>query len=367
MARNKKTPLKILMIMPALNVCGGMESFIMNYYRHIDRSRIIFDFITHSVSEKNYCDEIRSNGSKIYLFPTFSLRNLRDIKVEFDQVLTKGKYDVVHCNMANAAFLYLRSAKKLKVSLRILHSHQNKAADTVTHALRNIPLIAIGKKFCNVRFACSKEAGDYLFKNDYYHIVKNAIDYKKYLPNERVKEELRKNMELSKKIVFGHTGRLCKQKNQLFLIEVFAVINLTIQNSILLLIGDGESRRELEAKVKELNLSSKVLFMGSRENIPELLQVIDVFVFPSIYEGLGISLLEAQIAGKKCFCSDTIPHEVDISHSINFISLSKTKEYWAKIIIDNLDEKISDSVDNSYDIHLNSEELTNLYETLMTK
>ena len=152
MCQNEKAE-RILVIIPGLNVCGGMESFFMNYFRNIDRSKIVFDFLTHDISDVSYVKEIQELGGNIYRLPPFSIGNLKLIKVEYINILKENHYRIVHCNMANAAFMYLNIAKKMNIPIRILHSHQDKAADSFSHALRNIPLIYYGKKFANVRDA----------------------------------------------------------------------------------------------------------------------------------------------------------------------------------------------------------------------
>ena len=196
MCQNEKHE-RILVIIPGLNVCGGMESFFMNYFRSIDRSKIVFDFLTHDISDVSYVKEIKELGGKIYKLPPFSISNLKLIKLEYINILKENHYRIVHCNMANAAFMYLNIAKKMNIPIRILHSHQDKAADSFSHALRNIPLIYYGKKFANVRIACSKQAGDYLFKTKEYTIINNAIDYSKFKYNQEIRANIRKKLNIN--------------------------------------------------------------------------------------------------------------------------------------------------------------------------
>lgn len=369
MSKNSDGILRVLVIMPALNICGGMESFIMNYFRNIDRNKIIFDFITHDISDNSYEKEIIELGGRIYKLPPFSFGTLKNIRNLYKEILIKNKYKIVHCNMANAAFIYLRIAEKLNVPVRILHSHQDKAADTFSHVLRNIPLIALGKKYSNVNLACSKQAAEFLFSGKEYHIINNAIDYDKYKYNKEIRSKVRKELKLENSFVIGNTGRLCDQKNQSFLIEIFNSILNIKSNSILMIVGEGEKRVELMELAERKGIRDKVLFLGSRDDIDEVLQAMDVFVFPSIYEGLGISLLEAQASGLKSFCSDTIPKDADISKELVYISLEKTADDWAKSILSNIKPNATrsdiHSLAKDYDIRNEADRLSNLYfETL---
>lgn len=364
MGEHKKTE-RVLVIIPGLNVCGGMESFFMNYLRNIDRSKIVFDFLTHDISDNSYVDEIIELGGKIYKLPPFSISNLNLIKSEYVKILNENHYRIVHCNMANAAFLYLNIAKKKNIPVRILHSHQDKAADTWSHALRNIPLIYYGKRFANVRIACSKQAGDYLFNKNDYTIINNAIDYSKFKFNQNLRESIRAQFNITHNYVVGNTGRLVTQKNQKFLIDVFYEIKKKKGNAFLLLVGEGEERIFLEKKVKDLCLEDSVLFLGSRSDINELLLAMDIFVFPSLYEGLGISVLEAQAASLMCFCSENVPKDADISGNIKYISLDLSAKEWADIILMNDStetiRKQNIVLSKEYDIKEKCNQLSNLY------
>ncbi|WP_129739264.1 glycosyltransferase family 1 protein [Massilimicrobiota timonensis] len=364
MCQNEKAE-RILVIIPGLNVCGGMESFFMNYFRNIDRSKIVFDFLTHDISDVSYVKEIQELGGNIYRLPPFSIGNLKLIKVEYINILKENHYRIVHCNMANAAFMYLNIAKKMNIPIRILHSHQDKAADSFSHALRNIPLIYYGKKFANVRIACSKQAGDYLFKTKEYTIINNAIDYSKFKYNQEIRANIRKKININHNYVVGNTGRLAIQKNQRFLIDIFYEIKKKKENAYLLLVGEGEERKSLEEKVIDLSLEDSVLFLGSRSDISELLSAMDVFVFPSLYEGLGISILEAQAASLMCFCSKNVPKEADISGNIEYISLDLSAKEWADIILMNDSTKLIRQQDimlsKEYDIKEKCSQLTYLY------
>lgn len=357
--------IRVLMVLPGLNVCGGMESFIMNYFRNINRERVMFDFVTHNISENSYVEEIQSLGGIIYQLPPFSLKSVKTIKKRVKQILAENDYKIIHCHMANAAFLYLSVAKKAGIPIRILHSHQDKAADSFAHAVRNVPLIYFGLHYCNYRIACSNIAGRYLFKNQKYTIVNNAINYEDYEFNSELRDEVRRELGFTDEIVIGHTGRLCPQKNQLFLLKIMKKLKDRQFNVKLMLIGEGEDRDYLEHATMEMGLSNYVTFLGARKDIRRLLQAMDLFVFPSIYEGLGISVLEAQAASLLTYCSTGVPDEANISGEMIYLSLDKGEEYWTNQIVTRIEKGIERNneriLSKEYDIREKADELTKLY------
>ncbi|WP_286782847.1 glycosyltransferase [Streptococcus sp. UBA4344] len=362
--------IRVLMILPTFNYSGGIESFVMNNLRHLNMKEFQIDILSHDVNALDYVSEVENFGGKVFLLPKFSPKNFSIIKSNYVDILSKNQYDVVHCHMANAAFLYLKYAQKYKVPVRILHSHQNKAADTLIHSLRNIPLLAVGKKYANHCMACTALAGDFLFPNHQYDIVRNAIDYSAYIFDGDRRVALRKKFGFLKTdIVIGHTGRLTSQKNQIFLLSILEKLSLQNPNYKLVLVGGGEDRELLEKKVIKHDLSEKVKFLGDRNDIPELLQVFDLFVFPSIYEGLGISILEAQANGLFCVTSTGVPEDADISANIVHLDLKQGVEMWCEVIARIDISKRSEEVvlDPKYDIIKNADILTGLYRRFLNR
>ncbi|WP_082306737.1 glycosyltransferase [Streptococcus gallolyticus] len=356
--------IKVLMILPTFNYSGGIESFVMNNIRHMNMAEYQIDILSHDVNASDYVSEVEKFGGKVFHFPRFSPKNFSIIKSKYISVLSENQYDIVHCHMANAAFLYLKYAQKYKVSVRILHSHQNKAADTLSHSLRNIPLLAIGKKYANFRMACTKLAGDFLFPKQNYDIVRNAIDYQKYAFDFEKREELRQEFGFYESdIVIGHTGRLTKVKNQVFLLKIFEKLVNQNSNYKLVLVGSGEDLELLEDIVIKSDLQGKVQFFGDRNDIPNILQIFDIFVFPSIYEGLGISILEAQASGLPCVTSTGVPEDADISTNIAHLDLTEEIDKWCEVIGDMDINKRSSNVDldPKYDIVKNADILTEFY------
>lgn len=368
MAKVSNKKIKVLTITPGLNVCGGIESYAMNYYLRINNS-VKMDFITHDISDNYYKNLIEKNGDKVYLFPKIGLKNYKEVINKVDDFFKEHHdYNIVHCHMANAAFLYLKVAKKYGIKVRILHSHQNKAADILSHAIRNVFLIRFGLKYANVNFACSKLAGDYLFKNKKYYIIKNAIDTDRFKFNNEVRNKYRKDLKLNDYFVIGNVGRFCAQKNQLFLIDVFNNVNSKIKSK-LLLIGSGSLKEKIEEKINELGLNENVIILQPKSDIENYYQAMDMFILPSIYEGLGIVNVEAQCTGLQTVVSDRIPKDAGICDLIHYVSLNSSIDEWSNVIIDNMKYKrkshIKDARSCGYDITKESLKLINLYKKII--
>ena len=356
--------IKVLMILPTFDYAGGIESFVMNNIR-LFPDDIRVDILSHYVSASDYVEEINMRGGKVYKLIPFSLSSLRQIKYEYEKILEQGNYDIVHCHMANAAFLYLKIAKKHGIKNRILHSHQEKAADTFTHAMRNYPLLAVGRCYSTKNVACSQNAGNFLFGIGNFQEIDNGIDYEKYRFDESKRDSIRSSLCIDESdIAVVHTGRFCPQKNQIFLLEVFKRFVDIRPNAKLFLVGDGEDREKIEEWIKENKFSEKVEMLGKRTDIDKILSGMDLFVFPSLYEGLPISLLEAQASSIPCVCSNTIPIEADISGRISFVSLKESFESWAEILNEMLERYKRISVIDlreRHSIRYSSNELIELY------
>lgn len=363
-------PMRILQVLPALNYGGGIENYVMNYYRHIDREKFQFDFIIHTNLEISYESEINELGGRVFNLPIFNIRNLNVILKKIDNFFeSHNEYVAVHCHMANASPFYFYSAKKHGIKHLILHSHQPSAADKFSHAIRNMPLLYWGNHLATDRVACSDLAGRFLFGNKSFIIIKNAINIQKFKFDVNIREEVRKELGVEGKFVIGHIGRLTAQKNQLFLLDIFKEVSNRKDNAILVMAGEGEDRKKIQDKVRQLNLEDKVKMLGVRSDANRLYQAFDYFVFPSLYEGLGIVLIEAQCAGLNVLTSsDNIPHEVKLTNYLDFLSLKDNPTKWADTILQNSrtsrNEDLMSIKQAGYDIYEEAEKLQHLYITL---
>lgn len=341
MENNK--PIRVLHSVGVMNR-GGAETLIMNIYRNIDRSKVQFDFLTHHNIEGAYDKEIRSLGGRIYNVPY----GVRTLHFGYVHALNKffnehKEYNVVHSHMSDASGIIAEVARKNNVKTRIAHSH---IANPKHSFLQKIYLQGYAKSLipnnCNYYFACSKEAGRYLFSNkriiNKFEVIKNSIDIDKYLPNYEVRSEVRKKLNIENDFVLGHVGRFQEQKNHLFLIDIFYEVLKRKPNAKLLLVGGGAlgdegTKNKVKERIREKRIVDKVVFLGVRSDVNRLMQAFDVFVFPSLYEGLPLTLIEAQTVGIGCAISDTITKDVDLGlGNLEFISLDNINEWVEKII-----------------------------------
>lgn len=314
--------IKVLHIVPNMNV-GGLETFIMNVYRNIDRNKIQFDFVEHYKDESAYDKEIKSLGGTIYHFTLRNDNNIFKYIKNLNKLFKEHKeYKVIHCHMESIGALVFLIAKFHGIKIRIGHAHTNSVTNNLKGKIKRFTS-SFFKYTTTINLACSDEAGKYLFKNKKFIVIPNGIDFEKFKFNKEKRNELRKKFNLNKELVIGHVGRMDDAKNQLFLIDVFNKYQKYNKNSKLFLVGDGEYKNKIINKIKELNLEDKVVLLGVRSDVNELMSMFDLFAFPSKFEGLGIVLIEAQVNGLKCLASNNIPRNTNISNYIKYISLNE--------------------------------------------
>lgn len=308
---------------------GGIETFLMNYYKNMNRSEVQFDFINIYENGLFFKDEIMKMGGKIYNISSYYKHPFKYIK-ELKKIINDNNYNIIHCNMNSAAMIYPLIASKLSnAKVIISHSH-NSSSDkgflkTIIHNINKhfIPLLATNY------FACSEVAGEWFFSrkvrsSDKYKIIYNGIDFKKFNFNEESRIKKRKELGISSDtLVLGHVGRFNKQKNHRFLVEVFAEINKINCDSKLLLVGTGPLNDEILDLVKKLGIEDNVLFLGQRSDTNELYCAMDLFLLPSLYEGLPLVGVEAQVSGLKCLFSSNITRELSLSNYCEYLPLDK--------------------------------------------
>ncbi|PFW49685.1 glycosyl transferase family 1 [Priestia megaterium] len=310
---------------------------VMNLYRNIDRSKVQFDFIIHTKDKCDYHEDIVSLGGRIYSIPRYKGVNFFQYMRAWHRFLkAHPEYKIIHGHVRSTASIYLRIAKKYGL-VTIAHSHSTSSGTGFAAILKNLLQYPI-RYTADYLFACSKSAGVWLFgkratKKEKFLILKNAIDTKKYIHDHNTRLEKRKELQIEGKFVIGHVGRFSTPKNHDLLIEIFKVVHDKNKNAILLMVGDGELRPIIENKVNDLGLTNSVIFMGVRSDIPEILQAMDVFLFPSLFEGLGIVAIEAQAAGLPCIVSESIPKEAYITDLIKSLPFSNSLDEWAEHIL----------------------------------
>ncbi|MDP4178298.1 MAG: glycosyltransferase family 1 protein [Bacillota bacterium] len=321
-------PIRVLHVTYKMH-CAGIEAFIMNLYRNIDRSKVQFDFLVHYTERQFYDDEIENLGGRIYRLSVREDNNFikyfNDLKSFFSE---HKEYKIVHAHMESFGMFYLNYAKKANIPVRIAHSHNDKVDPSLKGFIKNImnkPFKLLSTDY----MACSDASGKYLFGNKKYLVVKNAIDAQKFIYNNNVRNEVRKELQIENKFVVGHIGRFNDQKNHTFLIDIFNELHKINDNAVLLLLGTGELESNIKEKVKQLGLIDYVYFLGVRKDTDRLYQAMDVFVFPSLYEGLGIVGIESQASGLMTICSDGIPAEARITEYFDCLSLKDDPMKWA--------------------------------------
>lgn len=319
-------PIRILNIFMVLDR-GGAETFVMNVYRQIDRNKVQFDFLVHGDKVGAYEEEIQNMGGKIYRLPSinnfFSYK--KAIKCFFDE---HPDYKVIHSHASELGWFIFREANKRNIPYRICHAHNAPKGITLKSPFRFIFKIGM-KKHSNVYLACSNKAGIWQFgRKSNFKVINNGIFVNDFKFNEELRESVRSELGISDKFVVGHVGRFERQKNHNYLIEIFDCI-ANRQDAVLLLIGEGSLRLEIEQLVKKKGLLERVFFLGSQQNVSKYLCAMDVFVFPSLFEGLPVTLIEAQANGLACYISDSISTEVRITDLIICCPISSSAEDWA--------------------------------------
>lgn len=343
---------------------AGLEAVVMNYYRHMDTSKVQFDFVVGAVNKQLYDEEILERGGVIYRIPGRN-RNTAGYIRKLRKIIEQNQYQIVHIHRNSASMAIDALAVKLaKVPVIIGHSHNTSCVVKWQHYLMK-PFV---NRLVDYRFGCSEEAGRWIFgnRND-IQIIHNAIDSKKYCFNEKIRNKYREDFGISNQFVVGFVGRLHEQKNCKRLLEIFKAV-LSIQpNAVLVMAGDGPQKGELIEYAKILHIADKVIFMGRREDISNVLMMYDVLIMPSLYEGLPVVEVEAQASGLRCIVSDCVPL-IDLTKRVQQVSLGQSDEIWADTILkeDRFNRKMAVQMveEGQYDLAVEAKKLQEFYESI---
>lgn len=316
---------------------GGAETFIMNMFRVIDKEKIKFDFLLNT-DEGAYINEIKFLGGNVYVVPPRSLNIIsycRSINIFFKK--HKDEFDAVHIHTSSLSSLeILYYAKKMRVSRRVIHSHNTVQKGIIHNGLHWINKLIL-KYVANTYLACSKVAADWLYEYTGVYeksiIVNNGIDVEVFSFNEMSRKEIRVSLGIDKQaIVIGHVGRFDEVKNHTFLLKIFKEYFKLNNNSFLVMVGIGPLKADCEKEAEDLGLLQNVRFTGLKSDIYRYLSAFDYFVFPSLYEGLPVALVEAQTSGLTVVCSDKVSKEARLSEGLTYFPLNKTPFQWAEYI-----------------------------------
>lgn len=328
-------PIRILHVLGLFDY-GGAESLVMNLFRHMDRSKIMFDFVVHSEEEGAFEEEAKQLGATIYRVPQYTGKNHFKYRNTWEKLFQKHReYTVIHGHVRSTANIYLKIAKGYGLKT-IAHSHSISSGTGLSAMVKNVMQRGIRKK-TDYFLACSEEAGRWLFgkkvvKQSNFYIMNNAIKAEQYIFNSDIRKKSRNKLGITNEIVIGHVGRLHESKNHLRLLSIYRDFLQLEPNSLMLLIGDGDLKEAIENKITELKLTDNVKMLGSRNDTHELLQAMDVFLFPSLYEGLGISVVEAQANSLPSLVSTVIPKEAYFTETVTSLPLEGKDSEWAKVL-----------------------------------
>lgn len=345
---------------------AGLETMLMNYYRNIDRTQIQFDFLTHREEKGAYDDEIINMGGKVYHAPRLYPQNYPKYFKWMKQFFKEHPgYRIIHSHIDAMSYFPLLAAKRAGIPFRIAQSHNSRIGKDFKwpikfFALKRLPCVA------NIYFACGEKAGKFVFKDRKFTVINNAIDTNRFKYDDVIRENKRNSIGIAKDtFVVGHVGRFNCVKNQLFLIDVFNEVLISKPNSKLILCGKGEDINKIKEKIEKLKIKDKVIILIDRDDVNELYQVMDIFVMPSLFEGLPVVGVEAQANGLPTLFSDTISQEVLLTSNSRFCSLKEDAKSWAEMVL-NTDinrnrQAIEEIKDAGFDIKKEVNKLSNIY------
>lgn len=331
---------KILHVVGQLSI-GGQETMVVNFFRFGNQEKFMYYFLVYGDKIGGFEEELKSKGGIVLHIPYLTEVGYNRFVQLIDKLINDfGPFDIIHCHTSLNSGLILKIAEKNGIPKRIAHSHTTQPGREISLRYFIYSKIARFKinEHATDRIACSTEAGNYLFGKRMFGkkgiIIKNAIDLDSFRFSALARNQLRKQYDFNDCLVVGHVGRFGPEKNHAYLMEVFNCVYKLRPDSRLVLIGVGQLMKSIQEKADQLGISSKVIFTGQRNDIPNLLSMMDVFVFPSLYEGLPVSLIEAQASGLPCFFSDSITKEVSLIDRNEFLSINENPELWAQHILD---------------------------------
>ena len=363
--------IRIAQVMGKMNY-GGVEAVVMNYFRNIDRNNIQFDFIVDEDSILPQKEEILRLGGNIYKVPKY--QKLPAYLKAVYKIFKQGNYTIVHAHMNTLSVFPLAMATLAKVPIRIAHSHSTDGKGEVIRNMIKGILKPFSKLFTTHYFACSAFSGEWLFgksamKKGKITLIHNAIATEKFRFSSKVRDKKRKELGVEKSFVIGHIGRFMPQKNHTFLLDMFEQIYQKRKDAVLLLVGDGKLEEEMKQKAKQIGINKACKFLENRTDVDELYQAMDVFVLPSLYEGLPVVGIEAQTSGVRTILSSAMTKETKVLDNTVFLNLEDGKEKWAEAVLQKQNVKRDNAVDKvkmqGYEIAIEANKLEKIYEEMV--
>ena len=357
--------IRVLQMIPSFYY-GGSQAMIVNLYKAVDREKVQFDFIVDHTEYEGLKETVESLGARTYSVPSFNGLNIKQIRNAWDELLTNHpEYKILHCHCRKYSSLFLPVVKKhgLKV---IVHSHNTSNGNGFKSFVKNTLKYPLRKQ-ADYFFACSKEAGQWLFgenivNNKNFYIINNSIDTDKFVFDKEIRKKYRKEFMIKDEKVFLQVGRFTEQKNYLFTLELFSEYIKKDEKTKLVLVGDGELKKDIENKINELSISDNVILLSYRNDVNCLLQMSDYFLMPSLWEGLSVAAIEAEASDIKCLMSDKVDKNVNITNKCVFIPLEINE--WLKYMDDLIKERKNNKsliVKAGFDVKENSKWIQDFY------
>lgn len=324
---------------------GGLETLIMAVYRRIDKEEIRFDFLVHVDKKCDYDDEIVSMGGIIYHIPSRRKGVIKNRKALIRFFREHSEYSIVHQHVSSLSYLTpLKIARRFGVPLRIVHSHNTAQSGNKLHKYMHLWNQRKLEKYATECLSCSKIAAYWLFgrkrfDRGQYTLINNGVDLDEFKFSQTGRDKARREFGINNQYVIGHVGRFTKAKNHSFLLDIFYAVRKILSNTVLILVGDGDLKKEIQEKTKQPGAESNVIFTGIRADTANLYSAMDLFLFPSLHEGLPVSLVEAQASGLPCIISDEISDEVKLRKDCISLSLTASAGEWAEACVNALGVK----------------------------
>lgn len=357
-----KRDMKVLVVCTVTFGLNGITSVILNYYKHLDLGQIQMDFLVTNKPSDQIKSKLNDGQSEIYIIPRSESPFFYILKLY--KLCRKNHYDIIHVH-GNSATMVSETipAMLAGVPVRIAHSHNIGCTHMRLHKII-YPLFSATYTHA---LACGEKAGKWLFHEKEFVVLKNGIDLEAYKLNERIRKKYREKIHVGDKIVIGHVGEFNEQKNHRYLIELFSRLIQRSDKYVLLMIGDGPLFQDMKMMVNNLGLREQVLFLGRTEEVSQYMQAMDLFLLPSLYEGVPLVLIEAQASGLPCLVADSVSRETDLTGTVQYIDLNNQEE-WIEQIISLEDSSMRIHSDNigklrqcGYDINMSSHMLADYY------
>lgn len=361
---------KVLICVPDLGICNGITTFIMSFYEHLLQKEYSIDFLVVMHQNMEMEPYVLERGSRVFKVPSGMKYDPKRVRY-IDEVLRNGAYDIVHVNFLgpNGAMV-LKMAKKYGVEHRIYHCHNPLNMLSIKAVISESVFTMVCKKRANKFVACSISTGKAIFKNKKFEVVNNAINPNDFLYNHEAGIRTRESLGIDDRLVIGVAARMDAQKNPSFIIDVFSEIKKLRKDAVLLWVGDGDRKDQIENLCTKKNIRDSVFLVGRQSNMAEWYSAMDLFLLPSKFEGLGIVYLEAQANGLPCFGSDCVPVETEVTGLMHRIPLKKGAAEWATEMLrvyEGKQEKHKVDIDlfekYGYDINFVRNRLCDVYES----